>query len=527
MGRIFLVFVLAAPMLISQQSDISGQSDKMRVRPSVPNQIVRAPLRGGTTKTVVKAGDDLQAAIDAAKPGNTLELQAGAVFEGNFKLPVKGGSEYITLTTAAAQNLPPGKRVGPAELRHAAALHSPNTMPALTVASGAHHYRLIGLKFAAPGYYSSGIVTVDSTGVGSKEQLAHDIEFDRVWVVGDPAKGAKRGVLLNGEFVKVTNSYIADIKSAGQDSQAICGWSMGNAVIENNYLEASGENVFLSELSSIPDFWPHDVAITRNHIVKPLKWFEGTDVATLNDGRTKKWAAKNSIELKSGIRVTIRGNVIENNWRSAQTGFLIVLKPGASASTNPARTEDVVIEDNLGIGGNGALAITGFAASVTAGIAPGTLSKVIVRNNAFIGMPSPETTAATRIIQIIGSPANELTFERNTFVAHSGALALALPRSKTPSAGFRFRRNIISYLKYGVKRDGGASGLAALQGAFPDAWEWTDNVLIGGTGKERLFPTRTKLAANVEFGPDGYTQTSYPDVGVDAPRLVSAIDGVR
>src|SRR6185437_11151979 len=89
-------------------------------------------------------------------------------------------------------------------------------------------------------------------------QLPHDLVFDRVYVHGDPAAGQKRGIALNSGYTEITNSYIADIKAVGQDAQAICGWNgSGPYVIENNYLEASGENVLFGGADpSVPNLVP-------------------------------------------------------------------------------------------------------------------------------------------------------------------------------------------------------------------------------------------------------------------------------
>ena len=47
----------------------------------------------------VHAGDDLQAALNQAKPGDELRLDAGAVFRGSFVLPAKTGDGRITMRT--------------------------------------------------------------------------------------------------------------------------------------------------------------------------------------------------------------------------------------------------------------------------------------------------------------------------------------------------------------------------------------------------------------------------------------------
>src|SRR5687768_12602554 len=95
----------------------------------------------------VRAGDDLQAAIDAAQPGDELVLQAGTTFTGPFVLRHKGASDrWITIRTAGT--LPaPGTRVTPAQAGQMARLVSRwATEPVLKTEAGAHHYRLIGLE---------------------------------------------------------------------------------------------------------------------------------------------------------------------------------------------------------------------------------------------------------------------------------------------------------------------------------------------------------------------------------------------
>ena len=49
-------------------------------------------LRKGSVIQVTRGGD-LQRALEQARPGDTIILEAGAVYEGPFTLPVKNGSE--------------------------------------------------------------------------------------------------------------------------------------------------------------------------------------------------------------------------------------------------------------------------------------------------------------------------------------------------------------------------------------------------------------------------------------------------
>src|SRR5215510_299201 len=62
----------------------------------------------------VPAGGDLQAAINDAQPGDTIALEAGATYTGNFKLPAKNGATFITIRTAGDADLPgEGGRISP------------------------------------------------------------------------------------------------------------------------------------------------------------------------------------------------------------------------------------------------------------------------------------------------------------------------------------------------------------------------------------------------------------------------------
>jgi hypothetical protein len=99
---------------------------------------------------------------------------------------------------------------------------------------------------------------------------------DRVFVTGDPLLGQKRGIALNAANVSITNSHIAEIKGVGQDTQAIAVWNgPGPFVIENNYLEAAGENVLLGGAGpDIPNLVPTGLAFRRNHLSRPVSWRE-------------------------------------------------------------------------------------------------------------------------------------------------------------------------------------------------------------------------------------------------------------
>ena len=225
----------------------------------------------------VRAGDNLQAWINHAQAGDTLLLAPGATFSGNFVLPVKAGSAYITIRTAPGGALPAdGVRISPAHAPLLARIQSPNSMPAITTAPGTHHWRLQLLEI--PGT-RQGFGEIIQLGDGSRaqnsiEMVPHDIELDRVYIHGDPTLGQKRGIALNAAAVTIRNCYISDIKAIGMDTQAIGGWNgPGPFTIENNFLESGGENVMFGGADpGIPNLVTTGVVVRYNHFTRPMSW---------------------------------------------------------------------------------------------------------------------------------------------------------------------------------------------------------------------------------------------------------------
>src|SRR5947209_1829905 len=152
----------------------------------------------------VAAGGNLQAALNAAQPGDTILLEAGATFTGPFTLPFKSGTDYITVRTAADNSSLPadGMRITPAYSGVMPKLVSPGGgYPALMTAPGAHHYRFVGIEFK-PTDASALVYDLIQLGDGSGAQstlgvVPHDLIIDRCYIHGDPNGGLKRGVALN------------------------------------------------------------------------------------------------------------------------------------------------------------------------------------------------------------------------------------------------------------------------------------------------------------------------------------------
>ncbi len=290
------------------------------------------------TVITVPAGGDFQTALNAANPGDQIVLAAGATYTGNFTLPNKSGSGWVTIRTSNMAGISAaGTRVSSSQASAMPKLVSPIVSPVITNnGQGIHNYRFIGIEFttsAVNQYDNLNYHLIElSPSASSNWAQPTDITFDRVYIHGHPTCDCVRGITANGVRIAVTNSYISEIHSRGQDAQAIAGWNgSGPYKITNNYLEGAGENVmFGGSDSTSAAYIPSDIVIRNNLVTKPLSWRptypNGVATCSYNGGRC--WVVKNLFELKTAQRVLVEGNIFENNWVQGQdgTGILITVR---------------------------------------------------------------------------------------------------------------------------------------------------------------------------------------------------------
>jgi hypothetical protein len=266
----------------------------------------------------VRAGEDLQLALNNARPGDTILLERGATYVGNFVLPARAGDDAreITLRTALDDGLPAaGERISPASAPILAKLRSPNNLPALTAAPGARHWRVMLLEFLSNRNGAGDIIALGdgSSAQNDASRVPAFLTLDRLYIHGDPDRGQKRGIALNSSDTAITGSYISDIKAVGQDNQAICGWNgPGRYLIENNHLEAAGENIMFGGADpGIIGLTPTGITIRRNVITKPIAWREQT---------SPRWQVKNLLELKNARQVVVERNLFERTRTATAAG---------------------------------------------------------------------------------------------------------------------------------------------------------------------------------------------------------------
>jgi hypothetical protein len=463
-----------------------------------------------TSTIVVAAGGNLQAALDQAQPGQTVQLQAGATFDGNFVLPVKTGSSYITVRTSTSDAQLPGT-TGRIDLSHEpllATIRSVNASPALRTAAGAHHWRLIGLKFLATG--GGDVITLGDAVQRDRTLVPSDLVFDRIMIRGQE-NGQKRGIALNSASTFVRNSYIGGIRLVGQETQGIAGWNgPGPFVIENNYIEAAGIGILFGGAEpSIDQLIPSDIVIRRNHITRPVAW------------RSGGWAVKNLLELKNARNVQIDGNLFENNWAQAQSGFAIVFTVRAQGQHSPWSTiERVRFENNVVRHSGSGVNILGYDDT-----APSTqLRGLVIRNNLFTDIDH-RTWGGSGIFLQIGDEPADVHVEHNTVLQSGNIISVYGGTATAPrrATGFRFASNIVLHNSYGIFGNNVGVGNPAIATYFPQS-VIIGNAMAGGTASlypaGNVFPSVTNLMAQFENPATGDYRL------VSSSNLRSLIQGV-
>ena len=488
------------------------------------------PHPGGTGSTAfrpsqmvyISSATALQSALDAAVPGDIIELAAGVVYTGNFRFPAKPGAStsYITVRSSAIDELPANTRVGPLVASRMPKLVAPNTGPVLKFQPGSKNWRIQGLELTVgAGVYVFDLVLVGDMNATTAAVQPANIELDRMFIHGDQVVGGKRGIFFNSNSVKLTNSYIRDFGSNFQDSQAVCVCNgPGPYEITNNYLEAAGENIMFGGCpNGIANIAPSDVTFSRNYVFKPLSW-----------RISQQWFVKNLFEIKIARRVMIDSNVFENNWSHAQSGFGIVFTVRADGHDTLGRPfgviEDVTFTNNIVINSE-----QGFnlLAHDTENQLAGEMSRLVIRNNLFVKVPG-------RLFQIVQGPQG-LLIENNT----SPDTQVALITTENETTGLVMRDNVFALGQYGIVGNGLAGGMPTIVADFPGSIV-TNNGFIGGPAA--VYPPGNVFVPTVaDAGFVNVSQSDYElspsspfrgiaqngaNPGVNMAALVAATNGV-
>lgn len=439
-------------------------------------QEVRDDLASGSTPAPpdrdvieVPLGASLQTAIDAADAGAVLLLDAGA-YEGSITI-----RKPLTLRT---RNLA-GVTVGPIMPTEIVG----TTEATITCASqdSSDWIHLEGLGVSSTRTDGDLIVV---TGV----QTA----MDRVACWGHPVEGAHRGMLLQGQAMRLRNIWIDDIFGYGRECAGIGGWDgTADLDIDGAYICAAGMAVMFGGADSASaERMPRDIRIVHFHFTKKPAWYSMTSGG-------QAIVIKNAFELKVGRNVYVADGVMEYAGVSqGQDGYLIVLTVRNQNGDAPWSTLcDVTIERVAARYGGGCVSFLGR--DDREGYDSEQCDHITLRNCTFDAIdPQGITGGAGRCFTFNHAPKG-VTLEAITVHGRNlHSLGYFPPAGKTPPrepVGLTLCNWQYPTTKYGWKIDAGGGDVppahAAISAYMPDltyAITATDPGAVGAP----VFPTR-------------------------------------
>jgi hypothetical protein len=447
-----------------------------------PPTTVDLPLAGGgdtstyslnvntsdyTTRTVCGSGCDYtpaqwQTAIndaDCDPDGWILLVDDVLTITGNFTLPDKNcaSGKYVIIQTDNLAALPPdGNRVTTANSGQMPMFvdNSANSNAPFMIANGGGNYIIRGIECSFSVDSTGGCINVGDGSVTSTDQIPRNVIIDQVLVRGRASGAVRRGIRIDGANVAVINSWVDRIHETGADTQAILvGCTTGTILVDNNYMEAAGENFMVGGVGcGLPSpSLPNDITFTRNYLFKPVAW-KGA------------WLVKNTWESKAGRRVLVKGNLMENVWVDGQQGrFVITKAANTDGDDNWVEVSDLEFSHNWFKNGEGAW--TQVASKDGSGSEVGFTGRIYYHDNLATDIGG---LAGWRILVGGTTPMSDVFFRHNTIItvgsaARSLFLEVQVGGGQTPTPRFAFHDNI-----FGAQAGSGVADNCTVNGADQD-----------------------------------------------------------
>lgn len=465
---------------------------------ALPRDTVDATYPATTSLVRVPSGADLQAVLNAARPGDLIALARGGVYTGDFMLPKHAGasastcSQWIVLRTDVADSLlgAPGTRMTPTKALalQLAKIQSPDNQQAIGSAVGVANvgcWRLVGLDVQQqPGnpaaYNANGLVRMGDVDATDSTKQAHHLILDRSYVHGgaivtgqtNNPNGIRRCVVFASRYNAVVDSWLERCRGGDGDTQAILAiWGTGPYLVRNNHL-SGGTEVLMSGggTSGIVGAVPSDWTIHGNLFTREL-----ADTVTL---------VKNLLELKNAERVDVAGNVFRLNWVGGQAGYAILAKSvnQSSGSCTWCRTRDFTFRYNRIAQSAEGINLAGIQEG------PAQPSARFTLYHNWIDSLGYRAKAEGHPFQILGN-AGTLTDVTIAYTTVTPAPWGLVFYDGGPTARQAWQSNVLYCGGYGAKGSGTAQGASTLTTYAPGV-VWTNNALYGcGDGYPALGTT--------------------------------------
>lgn len=472
----------------------------------------------GTVFLPINASE-FQIALNSSVRGDIIVLQNGTVYEGNFNLPGKTGTQPINIVSEAffngAVTKGVSRRVLPADVGQMAIVRTPNSAPCIDTLNGgpnASYYRFEWIKFDVlqfPSFSGSaqfGLIRFsysDNLSVNGVEVIPRNLFLSHCWIdgrIGAAFGDVKKGIEFNCREGAVIDSYVEIGKGTlGQETHAIDGWKgPGPFKIDNDYLEAPGINVLFGGVNNAEVVntqgasQPADISTTRCHLFKNrTAWFDVSGIVI-----------KNWYETKNSVRNLFQGNVCTTMWgNQGQSGHPILMQNTIGPTfTNLDQWMYQQIRDthliyNKFIDGSGGPNVPATINRMT--IQPGTdfapepVTRWRCEHNLWFGISATSKGGGKfgRLYSPTG-PGRYVSLDFNTYVLGSGEIVNDIQSLYTTSGSFphslygipigsRMRGNITCFGKFGYFGDGGFQGELAVNPVFDQDMDYSGNVAYG------------------------------------------------
>ncbi|HEX5072451.1 MAG TPA: hypothetical protein VFW03_04590 [Gemmatimonadaceae bacterium] len=494
-------------------------------KPELPRVYLDTKYPAVTRKVRVPAGSSLQRALDAARSGDELVLEAGASYIGNFTW-TRCLAGYVTVT--GPKGPAEGVRVTPtiAAASRYPRLISPTVSPALLARNGGCRLRLSRLEItataqSATAIHNDGLVTIGS-GESTLDAQPSEITLDRVWIHGSPTTSTKNGAIFNGRSLALIDSWIDQIRWKGIESHCVVAWTgAGPLKLMNDHFDCASIGVLIGGAArAIADVAPSDIEVRGNHFVK--------------DSAYKGYVAKNLFEVKDGQRVLLEGNVIERSWFEAQSAMAINLQSLTDEKNAAVQATDITVRWNRVT--QAGQCITMSARGYNGVASP--MARVQVEQNlcAEIGVDS-----MNRVL-LLTADLQGVQLRHNTFIRRQtprkGSVIYVQKGSGPPASRVDFVDNLIGPgLDYGCVFGEGKSGSDALA-KYAKQWSFVGNGCWDSHPGAAAYPAGNSFVAtqaDVKFNADWSLSPQSPfkgkasdgkDPGVDIAELERRLAGV-
>lgn len=390
-----------------------------------PNTIVEAAA-GRIIK--VPSGGDLQNAVNTARSGDVIELEAGGTYAGQINLTDKPLSDFVTIRSSRAAELPEGKRISPEQKPLLATIRSGILgRAAVRASNGAHHYRFVGIEFEpSSSMYNYGLMILGADET-RPEDTPHDFEIDRCYFHSLSTGKTRRGIALNSARTVVKNSYFEGFAAKNDESQGIAGWTGTRDVkILNNYIEGGAENILFGGADPAnAELIPTNIEVSGNVLFKPESW------------EKNKFTVKTLFELKNAKNVKFTKNYLANNWEGSAFRITVRNQDGDAPFST---IEDVEISGNIIVGAGEGINILGSDDTHPSQM----LKRLTIKDNLFLDLGGEGFDGSGYFIQIASGDTvtitNNTVFNRGNIITFYGDQ----PRA------FVFTNNVTGHGLYGV-----------------------------------------------------------------------------